>query len=113
MLAAGRFQYFPRGIAEIWHEAKANADLGLEVEQHVALHYPAYTYFFVSKTNPALARRIEQGLRTAIKDGSFDKLFDQYNGEAMKQAHLEHRVVFELTNPLIPDQAPEQQHRQR
>ena len=104
MLAASRFQYFPRGVAEIWGEEKNHANLGLEVEQHLALHYPSYSYFFVSKKNPTLAATIERGLRAAISDGSFDKLFDQYNGESIKRAHLNTRTVFELNNPLIPDE---------
>jgi hypothetical protein len=110
MLAADRFQYFPRGVAEIWNEQKSHADLGLEVEQHLALHYPAFTYFYVGKTNVKLADLIGQGLRSAIKDGTFDKLFDQYNGAALKRAHLVTRTVLELRNPLIPDQVPAQPH---
>jgi ABC-type amino acid transport substrate-binding protein len=107
MLAAGRFNYFPRGIGEIWNEHKNHASLGLEVEQHLALHYPAISYFFVSRKNPDLAHWIEQGLVVAIKDGSFDKLFEQYNGEAIKKADLAGRTVFELNNPVMPIEAPQ------
>ncbi|HEY8023465.1 MAG TPA: hypothetical protein VIF60_02790 [Burkholderiaceae bacterium] len=99
MLAADRFQYFPRGVGEIWAEAQRCADLGIEVEPTLALHYPVHTYFFVSKKNPTLHRLLEQGLRAAIKDGSFDRLFDQYNGEAIRKAHLDTRRVFELNVP--------------
>jgi hypothetical protein len=104
MLAADRFQYFPRGVAEIWSEQEAHANLGLEIEQHLALHYPTYTFFFVGKSNAALAHAIEQGLRIAIKDGSFDRLFEQYNGESIRRAHLNTRTVFELNNPLLPEE---------
>jgi hypothetical protein len=106
MLAAQRFDYFPRGIGEIWSEAKSHAKLDLEVERHLVLHYPAYTYFFVSKSNTELARTIERGLRAAIADGSFDKLFEQFNGASIKRAHLNSRIVFELVNPLLPDDTP-------
>jgi len=102
MLAAGRFQYFPRGVAEVWPEQKSHATLGLEVEQHLALHYPVNSYFFVSRKNPQLAQWIERGLRAAIADGSFDKLFNQYNGDAIKRAAFNTRTVFELSNPLTP-----------
>jgi len=105
MLASGRFQYFPRGMAEIWDEAAQNAHLDLEVEPHLALHYPLQTYFFVSRHNPALARRIEQGLQRAIQDGSFDALFEQCNGKFIRRAHLGSRTVFELRNPE-PSAAP-------
>jgi hypothetical protein len=109
MLAAGRFQYFPRGVGEIWNEAKNSADLGLEVERHLALHYAAPTYFFVNKNSVALARRIDQGLRAALHDGSFDRLFEQFHGEAIRRARLDKRLVFELNNPLVPNDAPLQQ----
>ncbi len=100
MLASDRFQYFPRGVIEIWDEEKQHAHLGLEVEPHLALHYPVQTYYFVSKRNPALAQRIERGLRLAIKDGTFDALFEQCNGDFIRRASLGSRTVLELTNPL-------------
>lgn len=99
MLSADRFQYFPRGIGEIWAEQERCADLGIEVEPRLALHYSVQTYFFVSKKNPRLHDLIELGLRRAQKDGSFDKLFEQYNGEAIRRAHLDQRRVFELKVP--------------
>ncbi|MBV8667063.1 MAG: hypothetical protein JO269_11325 [Burkholderiaceae bacterium] len=106
MLAADRFQYFPRGVGEIWKEEKVHPGMGLEVEPHLALHYPSNTYFFVAKRSPQLAQAIETGLRSAMRDGSFDKLFDRYNGEAVKRAHLGTRTVFELSNPLLPEDKP-------
>jgi hypothetical protein len=106
MLAADRFQYFPRGIVEIWNEAKSHAKLDLEIEPHLALHYPVYTYFFVSENNAPLAQLIERGLRAAIADGSFDKLFERFNGAAIKRAHLGSRTVLELSNPLLPAPLP-------
>jgi ABC-type amino acid transport substrate-binding protein len=110
MLAADRFQYFPRGVGEIWNEESSHAHLGLEIEQHLALHYPADTYFFVNKRNATLAHLIERGLHAAKKDGSFDKLFDQYNGEAIKRAKLNSRTVLELSNPLLPQQTTPHQN---
>ena len=102
MLASDRFDYFPRGVLEIWNENQQHADLDLVVEPHLALHYPVHTYFFVSPRKPALVQRIERGLRAAIADGSFDRLFEQCNGEFIKRAQLGSRTVFELNNPLEP-----------
>jgi len=99
MLALHRFQYFPRGVGEIEGEAQRFAKLGLVVEPTLALHYPSQTYFFVSPRNKALHDLIERGLQEAMRDGSFDKLFDKFNGQAMKDAHLDTRTVFELTVP--------------
>lgn len=103
MLASNRFQYFPRGVGEIWGELSRHPELDLEVESHLALHYPSVSYFFVSPHDPMLAQAIERGLRVAIKDGSFDALFDKYNGAAIARAQLATRTVFELTNPLLPE----------
>ena len=99
MLSADRFQYFPRGVGEIWDEEERNAALGLEVEPTLALHYPVQTFFFVGRKNQRLHDLIERGLRVALRDGSFEKLFEQYNGEALRKAKLESRRVFELKVP--------------
>lgn len=99
MLEADRFQYFPRGVGEIRAEEERNAGLGLEIEPTLALHYPVQTYFFVSRKNPRLHDLLEQGLHAAQRDGSFEKLFEQFNGEALRKAKLESRHVFELKVP--------------
>lgn len=76
MLRAKRFDYMPRGASEIWHEVDANSSEKLAVEQTIFLHYPVPFYFFVSRANAPLGKRIERGLKLAQKDGSFDKLFN-------------------------------------
>ncbi|WP_189418646.1 hypothetical protein [Cellvibrio zantedeschiae] len=75
MLAGRRFDYFPRGLYEVWGEQELNAEKGLIIEDSLMLHYPAPIYFFVNKKNTALADRIERGLRIAMQDGSFELLF--------------------------------------
>ena len=105
MLAAKRFDYFPRSIMEIWDEQANNAD-SLVVEPHLALHYYYDSYFMVNKKNTRLAQDIRDGLERAILDGSFDKLFQQYFGERLRKAHLETRTVIELQNPLLTPETP-------
>jgi len=102
MLAGKRFDYMPRGIAEIDGEARNYGHLGLVVEPHLALHYPFCTYFFVARDNPGLAHVIETGLRRAQKDGSMESLFQQFNGATVAAAKLGERRVFELENPTVP-----------
>ncbi|MDE2431091.1 MAG: hypothetical protein KGM99_20405, partial [Burkholderiales bacterium] len=77
MLQARRFQYFPRSILEIWDEQKNHQNLGLVIEKKLALHYPTCLYFFVNKQNKNLAALLERGLHQAIRDGSFQRLFDE------------------------------------
>ena len=106
MLQSGRFDYFPRSISEIWAEKKNHPEVNLEVEKTIVLHYPTALYFFVNKNDKELARLIESGLRTAIKDGSFEKAFRESYGEDIKRSNLQGRKLFQLSNPLLPVETP-------
>lgn len=96
MLAAGRFDYCPRGVGEIWAEAQQYASLDLIVEPTLALRYPFETRFYVSRSNPVLAQALEKGLLAAQADGSMERLFERYNGEALRRARLHERLIFDL-----------------
>ncbi|WDE08353.1 hypothetical protein SG34_022405 [Thalassomonas viridans] len=108
MLADHRFDYFPRGMNEIWQEAPFYAGLDLIVEPSIVMYYPAPIYFFVAKNKPALAKRIETGLRLAIGDGSFEQLFLNHpsNREMFDKTRLAQRRIFRLENPLLPEKTP-------
>ena len=62
------------------------------------LHYNRPIYFFTSKNNIAPANRIEQGLKIAIGDGSFDALFYSYESFRRGEAELaaNKRIIFNL-----------------
>ncbi len=108
MLVSGRFDLFPRGVNEVFGELAARqADLPeLAIEESLLIHYPLPYYFFVSRDNAGLARRIEQGLRAMLQDGSFDAHFWHHHGEALRQARLGERRVLRLDNPLLPPDTP-------
>jgi hypothetical protein len=74
MLAANRFDFFPRGLYEVWDEDASHKHLGLTIEKNIMLYYEVPFYFFVNKNNPALAQRLERGLKMALADGSFNQL---------------------------------------
>lgn len=76
MLAANRFDYFPRGLYQITTEALRHPELDLVVENNLMLYYPSSTYFFVAKDNIKLAKRIQSGLELAESDGSLEELFN-------------------------------------
>lgn len=105
MLAAGKVAYFPRSVAEIYSEQQRYRN-ELEIADHIVIYYHAPLYFFVSRDNPALARAIEAGLEKAIKDGSFERLFQQYYGESIRRAGLDRRTVIHLANPTLPSGTP-------
>lgn len=98
MLAARRFDYMPRGIYEAYYEQRTHAGAGLVIEKTIFFHYPVPFYFFVSRDNPKLAGRIERGLRIALKDGSFDRLFNSYPAfrRSMEEINAGRPKVFEL-----------------
>jgi hypothetical protein len=106
MLAKHRFDYFPRSVIEIQNEQRTHADLRLEIDQHILLHYPTAFYFFVSPNRPKLAQMIRQGLELAISDGSFDALFQQHNGNTLRALQLDKRQIIHLANPLLPPDTP-------
>lgn len=101
MLQAKRFDFILRGVHAGYGEERSHASAGLMVEPTLLLRYPGRFYFFVNKTNTALADRVERGLHIALKDGSFDKLFQSV--EDFRQSEVEiksgRRRVIELAHP--------------
>jgi hypothetical protein len=101
MLAAGRFDYFSRGLYQVKRELELYSDLGLVMEEKLILHYSLPYYFFVNRNNPALADRLERGLKAAQADGSFDQLLLSIPRHQWAKAELDkrHRRVLELALP--------------
>jgi ABC-type amino acid transport substrate-binding protein len=108
MLAAKRFDFFPRGSNQILSELRHNAEINIAVEKDLVLVYPAPLYFFVKKGNDQLARRIEKGLREMMADGSYDRYFYQHPliVDAILNLRLQERRVIRITNPLLPTSIP-------
>lgn len=98
MLAAKRFDYFSRGLYQIYSEVNFYPEFELQIEQELMLRYQNPVYFFVNKNNVALAKRLKTGLEIAQRDGSFDELFNsipRYRwGTEVLKTHK--RRVFEL-----------------
>lgn len=105
-LKAGRIDYFPRSMQEIWGELADHAADGYAIEPTLAIHYPTAMYYFVNRSNVALAAAIGKGLETAMADGSFEALFQKHYGDLLGRANLKSRRVFELPNPLLPAETP-------
>lgn len=108
MLGAGRFDLFPREVVVAWNEQAqaAREGLELEVDEHIAIHYPTAFYFFTSRARADLATAIERGLEAMIADGSYEALFQQHHGATLERARLQQRRVIELENPDLPAQTP-------
>jgi len=96
MLAAKRFDYFSRGLYQIQTEVNFYPDLHLAIEKDLMLHYQNEVYFFVNKENEVLAKRLKTGLEIALKDGSFDALFNsipRYQWGMTQLKHNQRRII--------------------
>jgi len=104
MLAAGRFDAFPRGLNEAYLEIEKHKEKfpQLMAEKSKALYFPYPVYFWVNKNNHLLASRIERGLKLALADGSFRNLFETYHAKEIKQLASERRQLIRLSNPVLP-----------
>lgn len=101
MLEAGRFDYFPRSIFELWSDLDAHKENMLEVDQNLVLQYPSACYFFVSPRRPELAKNLSLALEKIIANGSFEKLFRKHNQTSIDRAKLKQRTIIRLKNPLL------------
>lgn len=104
MLAANRFDAFPRGLNEARRELdeRKQSYPQLAVEKSKALYFPYPVYFWVNKNNVALAKRIELGLNRSLADGSFRKLFESYHAAEITALKREKRNVILLDNTVLP-----------
>ena len=104
MLSERRFDYFPRGINEIYNEYSNRRQKypSMAIEPTKSLYIPLPTYFFVSPNAPRLAKRIKEGFWIMHDDGSFSELFYSYNQRFIKEANLRTRTILRTSNPHIP-----------
>ncbi len=106
MLKRNRFDYFPRGLSEVWRELDTPHGTGLAVAPKWMLYYPAYIYFFVHDKNHALIQRLEEGLAYAQADGSFASLLMKHFKHYVAHADLAHRQLILLENANLASTAP-------
>jgi len=109
MVDGDRFDAFPRGVLEPFSELEKRPQLpDLAVEKNLMIVYRMPFYLFVSKNNVQLAKDLEAGLNSAIKDGSFDKTFyeDPLIQDAIKKADMKNRRIFNIDNPVLSAETP-------
>ncbi len=104
MLEAGRIDYFPRAVQQVFAEKQTHPTLA--IEPHLVLRYTTDAYFFVNRSNTRLAADVTRGLEAAIADGSFDRLFYSYFAAQIVAAGLDKRRIIDLANPLAPPSLP-------
>ena len=100
-LKAKRFDCFARGINEIWSEIESLGDKLLVADEVFALYYYSPSFFFVNRGNTKLAEQLTAGLKAAIADGSFDKLFRRHWQDSIDKASLDNRHIIRLINDTL------------
>jgi hypothetical protein len=107
MLMAGRFDYFPRGVNEIFGELDARRGEFplLAVEERFLLHDRVPVLFFISPKTPRLHRRIAAGMEAMLKDGTLERMLIAHYGKDLRRARLCGRDRIELVNTEL-DPAP-------
>lgn len=113
MMDMARADYFPRAINEPFDEVQKRGDLNIMVDDNIMLSYFAPIYFFVNTKRKELRDRIEEGLKIAIADGSFDKTFynDESNKEMLKKVNFKKLRVFKLENPFLSEETKKIQNK--
>lgn len=108
MLDYNRFDYFSRGINEVFDEYEIYKDSfpDLIIEPSLAMYIATPSYFFVSPQKPKLHQRIKRGLELLITNGVFDSLFTEHHKESISRANLQNRKIFSVTNPLLTKETP-------
>ena len=103
MLMAKRFDYFIRGMNEVYREYEERKDSfpQLMIEPHIVMELPLPWFIFVSPKFSRIADRITYGLNEMKINGSFDKEFFRVHAESIKKANLSNRKVFRVKNKLL------------
>jgi hypothetical protein len=110
MLSNRRFDIFLRASVEVLDEYDKRKDAlpNLYIEPNLILYYPLPMYFWFSRTAEGrrLAQRAEEGLRMMIADGTYDRIFDQYQRWKIERLHLKERRIFRIDNPNVGPETP-------
>ena len=99
-----------RAVVEVIDEYEqrkaAMPDIG--IEKNLCVYYPMPMYFWFPKTDEGkrLAARAEEGMRLMIADGTFDKIFSEYQGYKIARLKLKSRKIFRLANPFVSPATP-------
>lgn len=105
-LAAGRCDYFPRGIhqgkVELAKRAAAYPDL--VVYEPLILHYSFATYFYLHPKNKVLAQWLQDGLEKMIDDGELITYMQQqeHTSRAFPLRVVGTRRLLALPNDNLP-----------
>ena len=102
-LSNGRADYFPRAANEVFTELSSRATNDLIIAKHVTLHYDNPMFFFVTKSKPELAQRLEKGLAILAANGDLSRLLTSQHFYIRARNLLIGRALIRLENPLLSE----------
>jgi len=110
MLVNKRFDVFLRAAVEVLDEYDRRKDTlrNLRIENGIVFYYPLPMYFWFSKNDEGrrLSARAEEGMRMMIADGTYDRIFDQYQRRKIERLRLKERRMFKIDNPCGGPETP-------
>ena len=99
-----------RGVDEVVdeYEARRVAMPDVGIETNILFYYPMPMYFWFPKTDEGrrLAARAEEGMRMMIADGTYDKIFTEYQDSKIEKLKLKERKIFRIDNPFLGPETP-------
>ncbi|QKF81644.1 hypothetical protein [Halarcobacter ebronensis] len=101
MLAKNRIDIYLQGILQVKKQLERNKEMNLRYEKSFLIYYPLPKFFFTHKSNKAAIKRIEEGLKMAFDDGSFNRLFNIEFKKNMSIINMKNMKIYRLTNPYI------------
>lgn len=101
MLAANRLDCIALGVEEIGviYRQKKELYANLRIEDNLLIYYDFPVYLYVSKNNPLLAKRLQQGFEIIVKNGQFEALFKKHFSQDLSQLNLSKRSLVCLESP--------------
>jgi len=106
MLSAGRFDYLPRTMTEVFGEFDAFHQKypRMVIDDSVVLYARVPMLFFIAPHNGRLQQRVTTGMEAIFKDGTLARMVLDYYRPDLQRAQLCGRMRIELRNDSL-DQA--------
>jgi hypothetical protein len=108
MLRAGRCDYFPRGITEVYTEVDHQEDDLVMAYDRIILVYKFPMYFFVGKSNTELEQVLTEALYSYAASGELIEFMKNHETtrNVFPLSKYKDSLIFKLDNPSLPPLTP-------
>lgn len=96
------YDYTLRGLLETYANNTTVNGKALHIDENLLFRYRSAIYYFVRHEDEELANKIQHALLALIKNGTFDKVFYEFNDHRtiINNAKLDQRHIIELQNDV-------------